>query len=162
MGAARKIVNELDPNVPPNFATFNRILSDSLQARRFNVILIGFFAAVALLLAVAGVYGVMAYSVARRTREIGVRMALGASAGSVLRLVLSQGMRTAFIGVVIGIAGSFLLTRTMQSMLFGISANDPATFTAVAALLTAVAALACYVPARRATQVEPTVALRYE
>jgi len=115
-----------------------------------------------LLLAALGIYGVLAYSVARRTREIGVRIALGASVGNVLKLILGQSMLTVIAGVVIGIAGSFLLTRTMQSLLFGVSATDPVTLIAVALLLTTVALLASYVPARSATRVDPIVALRYE
>ncbi len=160
--SARDIVQALDPNLPPKFGTFTQVFARSLQTRRFNLMLIGVFAGTALLLAMAGIYGVMAYAVARRTREIGVRMALGASGGDVLGMVLRQGIQTAAVGVVIGIAGAFALTRTMQSLLFGVSATDPLTFAAVALLLGLIAALACYVPARRATKVDPMVALRYE
>jgi putative ABC transport system permease protein len=160
--AAREIVHGLDPNVPPSFNTFTEVFSASLKTRRFNLMLVGVFAATALLLAVAGIYGVMAYSVARRTHEIGVRMALGAGAPDVLRLVLGHGMLTTVIGLTIGIAGSFLLTRAMQSLLFGVSATDPVTLAGVALLLGAAALLASYVPARRATKVDPMVALRYE
>jgi ABC-type antimicrobial peptide transport system permease subunit len=160
--AAREIVRSLDPNVPPSFSTFTEVFSASLKTRRFNLTLVGVFAATALLLAVAGIYGVMAYSVVRRTHEIGVRMALGAGAPEVLRLVLSQGMLTTVVGLAIGIAGSFVLTRAMQSLLFGVSATDPVTIAGVALLLGSAALLACYVPARRATQVDPMVALRHE
>jgi predicted permease len=160
--AARQIVRSLDPNVPPSFSTFTQLFSASLKTRRFNLTLVGVFAATALLLAVAGIYGVMAYSVARRTHEIGVRMALGAGARDVLRPVLSQGLLTTVIGVTIGIAGSFVLTRAMQSLLFGVSATDPLTLAGVALLLGFAALLACYIPARRATKVDPMVALRYE
>jgi len=159
---ARQIVRDLDPNVPPSFSTFTEVFSASLKTRRFNLTLVGVFAATALLLAVAGIYGVMAYSVARRTREFGVRMALGASAGEVLHLVLGQAVLTAAAGVATGIAGSLALTRAMQSLLFGVSATDPLTFAGVAVLLTLVALLASYIPARRATKVDPMVALRYE
>jgi predicted permease len=160
--AARQIVRDLDPNVPPSFSTFNEVFSASLKTRRFNVTLVGVFAATALLLAVAGIYGVMAYSVARRTHEIGVRMALGAGAPDVLRLVLSQGLLTTAVGVTIGIAGSFVLTRAMQSLLFGVSPTDPVTLFGVALLLGFAVLLASYIPARRATKVDPLVALRYE
>jgi len=158
----REIVRNLDPNVPPSFNTFTKVFSDSLSARRFNLTLVGVFAATALLLAVAGIYGVMAYSVERRTQELGVRMALGACRGDILRLVLGQAMSTAAIGVAAGIGGSFALTRTMQSLLFGTSAIDPITFAGVTLLLSVVALLASYIPARRATKVDPIVALRYE
>jgi len=123
---------------------------------------VSFFGIAALLLATAGVLGVMAYSVSRRTREIGVRMALGAEAGDVLRMILGEGLRTVVVGVAIGIAGSLALTRTVESLLFGVAATDPLTFAAVILLLTVAALLACYLPARRATRVEPIVALRYE
>jgi len=158
----RREVHDLAPDVAPRFQTFQDVFSASLAARRFNLTLVGVFAATALLLAVAGIYGVMAYSVAKRTHEIGVRMALGAGAPAVLRLVLGQGMLTIVIGLAIGIAGSFGLTRAMQSLLFGVSATDPLTFAGVAFLLGSAALLACYVPARRATKVDPMVALRYE
>jgi len=160
--AARGVLQELDPEIPAKFETFPQVYSASLGSRRFNVILIGFFGSTALLLATAGVFGVMAYSVAQRTREIGVRMALGASSGGVLRMVLGQATATAAVGVVIGIAGAFALTRWMQSQLFGVSPTDPPTFVGVALLLILVSLAACYFPARRATRVDPLVALRYE
>ena len=124
--------------------------------------LLGAFAGTALLLAVAGLYGVMAYSVARRTGELGTRIALGATPGNVLRLVLRQGLVTALIGVAIGMGGAIVLTRTLRSFLFGLSPTDPGTFAAVAVLLILVALLACYFPARRAAKVDPIEALRYE
>jgi predicted permease len=160
--SVRREVHDLAPDVAPRFQTFQDVFSASLAARRFNLTLVGVFAATALLLAVAGIYGVMAYSVARRTHEIGVRMALGAGAPAVLRLVLSQGMLTTVVGLAIGITGALALTRAMQSLLFGVSANDPLTFAGVALLLGAAALLANYIPARRATKVDPMVALRYE
>ncbi|HSB11220.1 MAG TPA: FtsX-like permease family protein, partial [Blastocatellia bacterium] len=160
--AARGILQELDPEIPANFRTFQQVYSASLGSRRFNVILIGFFGITALLLATAGVFGVMAYSVSRRTREFGVRVALGATSGDVLRMVLGQGMQTILIGVAIGIVGSFALTKTVSSLLFGVSATDPITFAGVTLLLVAVSLLACYIPARRATKVDPMVALRCE
>jgi predicted permease len=159
---ARRILAELNPEIPPRFRTFAQIYSASLGSRRFNLILIAFFGIIALVLATAGVFGVMAYSVSRRTREIGVRVALGARSRDVLTMILSQGMRTIMIGIIIGLAGSFALTRTMQSLLFGVTATDPLTFVAVIALLIAAALAACYIPARRATKIDPMVALRYE
>jgi putative ABC transport system permease protein len=160
--SARAILEDLNPQIPPGFRTFQQVYSASLGSRKFNVILIGFFGITALLLASAGVFGVMAYSVSRRTREFGVRVALGATPRDVLRMVLGQGVRTILIGVAIGIAGSFALTQTVSSLLFGVTATDPLTFAGVTFLLIAVALLACYIPAHRATKVDPMVALRYE
>jgi putative ABC transport system permease protein len=160
--SARAILQELNPEVPAKFLTFSQVYSSSLGSRRFNLILIGFFGVTALLLTTAGVFGVMAYSVSRRTREIGVRVALGAGSRDVLAMILGQGMRTILIGVAAGIAGAFALTRMVASLLFGVTATDPLTFAAVILLLIAVALLACYIPARRATRVDPLVALRYE
>src|SRR6266403_5325230 len=160
--AARGILQDVNPEIPAKFRTFSQVYSASLGSRKFNVILVGFFGITALLLATTGVFGVMAYSVSRRTREIGVRVALGAGSGDVLRMVLSQGLRTIFIGVAIGIAGSLALTRTVESLLFGVTPTDPLTFGGVTLLLVAAALLACFIPARRATKVDPMVALRYE
>jgi predicted permease len=160
--AARGTLRDLNPEIPTSFRTFQQVYSASLGSRTFNAILIGFFGITALLLATAGVFGVMAYSVSRRTREFGVRVALGATSGDVLRRVLGQGMRTILTGVAIGIVGSFALTQTVSSLLFGVTATDPVTFGGVTFLLVAVALLACYIPARRATKVDPMVALRYE
>jgi putative ABC transport system permease protein len=160
--AARGILQELNPEIPANFRTLQQVYSASLGSRRFNLILIAFFGVVALVLATAGVFGVMAYSVSRRTREIGVRVALGARSRDVLKMILSQGLRTILIGLLIGLAGSLALTRTMTSLLFEVTETDPLTFAAVIALLIAAALLACYIPARRATKVDPIVALRYE
>ncbi len=159
---AREIVRGVDPDVPPQFRTFAQVFTSSLATRRFNLTVVLAFSGAALLLAVAGIYGVMAYSVARRTREIGVRMALGAARGDVLRLMLGQGMRTTGIGVAIGIAGSLALTRTIESLLFGISPTDAVTLAGVALLLAGVSMLACWIPTRRAMRVDPIVALRYE
>ena len=160
--AARGILQDLNPEIPAQFRTFSQVYSASLGSREFNLILISFFGIVALLLATAGVFGVMAYSVSRRTREIGVRVALGARPQDVLTMILGQGMRTISIGLVIGIAGSLVLARAIGSMLFGVTASDPLTFAAVILLLIAAALLACYIPARRAAKVDPMVALRYE
>ncbi|MEO8190458.1 MAG: ABC transporter permease [Acidobacteriota bacterium] len=162
IGAARAIVHEEAPDVPPRFRTFTQIYSESLGSRRFNLTLVVVFALTALLLAVAGVYGVVSYGVAQRTREIGVRMALGARSADVMSLILRQGLATTLIGVAIGVAAALAISRTMQSLLFGVDSTDPLTFIAVAASLTAVAGLACYIPARRAMKVDPMVALRSE
>ncbi len=160
--ASRGILQDLNPEIPARFRTFSQVYSASLGSRRFNVILMGFFGITAMLLATTGVFGVMAYSVSRRTREIGVRVALGAATGDVLRMILGQGLRTIFIGVAIGIIGSLALSRTVASLLFGVTATDPLTFGGVTLLLVGAALLACYIPTRRATKVDPMVALRYE
>jgi putative ABC transport system permease protein len=160
--SARGIVAELNPEIPVRFRTFSEIYSASVGSRRFNLTVIGFFGIIALLLATAGVFGVMAYSVSRRTQEIGVRVALGARSRDVLTMILAQGLRTILIGIVIGTAAALALTRTVKSLLFHVTATDPLTFAAVIALLVATALLAIYIPARRASKVDPMVALRYE
>jgi putative ABC transport system permease protein len=160
--AMRAAVEALRPNVPLRFRTLDQVFFSSLDQRRFILALFGVFAAVALLIAAIGVYGVMAYMVTQRTQEIGVRMALGARAADVLRLALGHGMRLAVTGVALGLLAAFAMTRLMKSLLFGVEATDPLTFTAVASLLTIVALLACMIPARRATKVDPMVALRDE
>jgi predicted permease len=142
--------------------TMDEILSISLASQRFSMILLGGFAILALILASLGIYGVVSYLVAQRTNEIGIRMALGAQRSDVLRMVIGQGAQMAFVGVALGMAAALGLTRLMSKMLFGVTPSDPLTFLAVAALLTAVALFACYIPARRATRVDPVVALRYE
>jgi putative ABC transport system permease protein len=148
----------------PIFAvhTMQQLVDDSISTRRLTLVLLGIFSALALILAAIGIYGVMAYSVALRTQEIGIRMALGAQRQDVLRLVLGQGARIAFFGVAIGLAAAAALARLLSSLLFSVSARDPLTFAAVAVLLVAVALLACYIPARRALRVDPIIALRYE
>ena len=160
--SAREIVRSLDPDVPPLFSTFSNTFAASLGARRFSLLLVGIFSATALLLAMAGIYGVTAYTVAQRTREIGVRMALGASRGTVLGMVLKQGAITTGLGVGAGILGSLALTRWLQSQLFGVSATDPTTFVGVALVMILVSLAACWIPGRRAARVDPMVALRYE
>jgi putative ABC transport system permease protein len=143
-------------------STMQQLLNQSVATRRFNMLLMAIFAALALLLAAVGIYGVMSQAVSGRTREIGIRMALGAQATDVLRLIVGQGLKLTIIGVMAGLATALALTRLIESLLFGVSATDPLTFAAVALLLTAVALLACYIPARRATKVDPMIALRYE
>jgi putative ABC transport system permease protein len=156
-------VHEVDREQPVlDVITLNEIVADSLSHQRFNMLLLGAFAGLALLLAAIGIYSVLSYSVRRRVGEIGVRMALGAQRGDILRMILGQGTKLALIGTGIGIAAAFGLTRLMASQLFGVTATDPVTFLSVAALIVLVALAACYIPARRATKVDPIVALRYE
>jgi putative ABC transport system permease protein len=162
VAAARDVFHDLAPDVPVKFSTFANEMNGWLANRRFLLLVVGFFAAAALALAVVGIYGVVAFSVTRRTQEIGVRMALGAQRRDVLRLVVGEGARLALFGVAIGIAASFATTRLISSLLFGISATDPLTFGSLAALLSLAALAASYVPARRAMRVDPMVALRYE
>jgi predicted permease len=142
--------------------TMEQVISESTARQNFNMLLLTIFAGLALLLAAIGIYGLMSYSVEQRTQELGIRMALGASRGDMLKLVVRQGMLLAGIGVVIGLGASFGLNRLLANMLFGVKATDPVTYAAVAAILVSVALLACYIPARRATKIDPLVALRYE
>ena len=161
--AVRREIRALDPEIPVSrVRSMEQVLSASASVRELNVMLLSVFAAVALTLAALGIYGVMAYTVTQRTKEIGVRMALGASAVEVQRLVLRQGLLLAGLGVLLGALGAVALGRVLTSLLFGVSATDPTIYAAVTAVLAAVALLATYVPARRATRVSPMVALRYE
>lgn len=163
MAPVRRAVAQLDPReVVYGVATMDDVLAGSLAARRLSMILLSAFAALALLLSCIGIYGVISHLVGQRRHEIGVRMALGAQAGDVMRLVLGQGLRMTQLGVVIGLAGAAGLTRLMANQLFGVTAHDPLTFAAVALLLAAVALFACYIPARRAVRVDPLIALRCE
>jgi putative ABC transport system permease protein len=138
------------------------LVDDSFKPQRFNAFLMGLFAALALLLAVVGLYGVLSYTVVQRRHEIGVRMALRAQSRNIVLLVLKQGLRLTILGVAIGLAGAFGLTRLIERLLFGVSATDPLTFILIALLLTLVALLACWMPARRATKVDPLAALKVE
>ena len=159
----KRAVHAVNKNVPiTEIATFEDILARESSTQRFNAILFSIFAALALALAVTGVYGVLSYSVSQRTHEVGIRMALGAGRRDLLRLFMGQGMRLVLLGLVIGLGGAFALTRLMSSLLFGVSTTDRWTFVAVGAGLTIVGLFACYLPARRATTVDPLVALRYE
>jgi len=158
-----EIIHKTDPNLPvTQVTTMDDLLSDSVSPRRFSAVLTGMFAMLALLLAAVGIYGVMSYVVRQRTHEIGVRMALGAQAGDIRSLVVGRGARLAALGIAIGLAGAFALTRLLASLLFEVKPDDPLTFAAVAFLLVAVALTACYIPARRAMRVDPMIALRYE
>jgi len=159
----REAVNSIDKNLPvTDVESLNDAVGKSIAQERFRTFLLGCFSAIALLLAAIGIFGVISYSVAQRTHEIGIRMALGADRGTVLRLVLGQGTRLALYGLAIGVVASFLLTRLMSSLLYAISATDPVTFVAVMIILPGVALIACYIPARRAMRVDPIVALRHE
>jgi putative ABC transport system permease protein len=161
--AVRSQVASVDKDEPPHdMMTLEELRAESLTPRRVNMLLLGAFAVLGLLLASVGIYGVLSYSVSHRTHEIGVRMALGAGQGEILKLVVGQGLLVAFMGIGIGLVASMALTRLLQTMLFGIKPTDPATFIAVGLLLAGVALLASYIPARRATKVDPIVALRYE
>jgi putative ABC transport system permease protein len=152
-----------DPGEPVyQVVAMNERLSDSFAPRRFQMVLFGAFAALALAIAAVGIYGVVSYAVSRRTHEIGIRMALGATPRDALKLVIRQGMLLALIGVGLGLAGALALTRVMRGLLFNMSATDPATFVGVALLLVAVALIASYIPARRATKVDPLQSLRQE
>ena len=159
----RGVVAGVDKDQPIfAIATMNKIVSDGVSAPRLTLVLLSLFSGLALILAAIGIYGVISYSVAQRTREFGVRITLGAQRGDILRMVLGYGGRIAIAGIAIGMIAAFAFTRLMAGLLFSVSAGDPATFAAVAALLFLVAVLACYIPARRAIRVDPMVALRYE
>ena len=163
MGPVRSAIEQLDPReVIYNVSTMDAVVARSYAAQRFSMILLGIFAALALVLSCVGIYGVISYLVGQRTHEIGIRVALGAQSGDVLRLILGHGARMALTGVGIGLIGAVVLTRLMSRMLFGVSATDPLTFAGVAILLCGVALAACYIPARRAMKVDPMIALRYE
>jgi putative ABC transport system permease protein len=145
-----------------NIETLTDVVRDTVAPRRFNTMVLTLFAGIAMILAALGIYGVIAYSVAQRTHEVGIRMALGAQKSDVLGLIVRQGVILTLIGVAIGLAIAVALTRLMTTLLFGVAPTDATTFVAVSLLLIFVALLACYIPARRATKVDPLVALRYE
>jgi putative ABC transport system permease protein len=162
-GAVRGVIAGLDRDLPVfRVNTMEQYVADSMTLRRFTMTLLGIFALLALLLASVGLYGVLSYSVTQRSHEIGIRMALGARAGDVLKLVVRQGMVLAASGIGIGLLGAFALTRVMKTLLFGVGAADPLTYLVIAGLLAGIALLACWLPARRATRVDPMIALRYE
>jgi putative ABC transport system permease protein len=162
-GAIRQLVLAIDKDMPVyEVSTMDQLLAKSFVQPRLNLALLVIFAALALLLAAVGIYGVMAYTVAQRTHEIGIRMAIGAQNEDVLKQVLMEGTRLAAIGLALGLAGSLAANRLMTTLLFGVKPSDPLTFAAAAVILTGVMLVACYVPARRATRVDPMVALRYE
>jgi putative ABC transport system permease protein len=163
VSAVRNELQQMDAEQPmASISTMDELLAGTLSRSRFTMLVLGVFAALALILACVGIYGVIAYSVTQRTQEFGIRMALGANRSDVFRLVLSQGTRLTLLGIGLGIVAALVVTRLMATLLYGVSATDPLTFTAVALLLAVVALAACYIPARRATRVDPIVALRYE
>ena len=162
-GAVRQSLRDLDPALPAfSLTSLATVVSESVGQRRFSMLLLGVFAAVALVLAGIGLYGVVSYTVSQRTREIGLRLAIGATPADVLRMVIGGGMKLAAIGVVVGLAGALALTSLIASLLFNVEPFDPASYIATSVLLLAIAAVACYVPARRATRVDPIAALHQQ
>jgi len=157
------VLQGLDPDLPnSDFQPLQEIVDQAVSPRRFVTVLLGGFSVLALILACLGIYGVISYSVTQRTNELGIRLALGASLTAILRLIITQGVKLVLVGLVVGLVAAFALTRLLSSLLFGISTTDPLTFMGIAALLMVIALVACYIPARRATKVDPMVALRYE
>jgi len=163
IASATREAQAMDSELPVfNIKTMDEIAAESVARQRFSMMLLAIFAAVALVLAAVGIYGVMSYSVTQRRNEIGIRMALGAQRRDVLKLTVGQGLKLVLVGVAVGLVGAFVLTRLMVSLLFGVGATDPATFIAISVILVGVALFASYIPARRATRVDPLVALRYQ
>ena len=163
IASVRGAIREVDPDQPIySVRTMNEIRAESVAGERLNLTLLSLFAGIALVLAIVGIYGVMSYSVTQRTHEIGIRMAIGARPRDVFKMVLGHGMKLTLLGVVIGLGSAFALTRLMETMLFGVEPTDKLTFAAISIMLIMVALLACYLPGRRATKVEPTISLRYE
>jgi putative ABC transport system permease protein len=163
ISSVRNAVKAIDPDQPIySPRTMNEIRAESVAGERLNLTLFSLFAGIALVLAIVGIYGVMSYSVTQRTHEIGIRMAIGARPRDIFKMILGHGMKLALIGVGIGLVAAFLLTRLMATMLFGVRPTDATTFAGISVLLITVALVACYLPGRRATKVEPTISLRYE
>jgi putative ABC transport system permease protein len=163
VSSVRAAVKEIDPDQPIySPRTMHEIRAESVAPERLNLMLLSIFASIALVLAIVGIYGVMSYSVTQRTHEIGIRMAIGARPRDVFAMILGHGMKLTLIGVLIGLVLAFIATRLMETMLFGVAPTDLTTFSIISVLLISVAALACYLPGRRATKVEPTISLRYE
>jgi putative ABC transport system permease protein len=161
--ALQRVVHEVDPQLRAlNLQMMSEVVDESLMQERFVAQLGGFFSLSSLLLACIGLYGVMGYVATRRTQEIGVRLALGASQREALQLILKQGLRLVVVGVALGLVSAIIVTRAMKTMLFGLSSTDPVTYVVLTLLLTAVALLACYLPARRAMKVDPLIALRQD
>jgi putative ABC transport system permease protein len=161
--AVRGMIASLDPQIAvADVKTMEANVQESIAPQRFNLFLLGLFATLAVFLAAVGVYGVLSYAVTQRTREIGVRVALGAQRGSILAMTIREGMQLTFAGAAIGLVGAWLLTRWMAGLLYGVTARDPLTFVGVIVVMSLVSLAACYIPARRATRVDPLVALRYE
>jgi predicted lysophospholipase L1 biosynthesis ABC-type transport system permease subunit len=161
--AVRSTVEAIDPSLPLiGMRPMQRVVAESVDTRRFTMTLLGFFAALALVLGAIGIYGVLAYAVARRTREFGIRVALGAGRRQVMGIVLAQGLRIVAVGVVVGVAGALAASRVMTGLLFRVSATDPATYAAIAAMVCGIAIVACLVPLWRALRVDPVLALRAE
>jgi len=163
ISSARGVVRSIDPDQPIySPRTMGEIRAESVAPERLNLTLLSLFAGIALVLAIVGIYGVMSYSVTQRTHEIGIRMAIGARPVDVFKMILGNGMKLALIGVALGLVGAFALTRLMATMLFGVEPTDAMTFGGISVLLITVTLVACYLPGRRATKVEPTISLRYE
>ena len=162
-GAARAAIRAVDPNVPVrNVRTLEAVLDEAVAPARWSTTLLGTFAAIALVMAALGVFGVLSFLVTQRTRELGIRIALGAAPAAVRRMVVGQGLGLAASGLALGLAGAYAVTRLMTSLLYGVAPTDPITYVGVAALLVGIAAIASYLPARRATRVDPMIALRSE
>jgi predicted permease len=163
VSSVREALSRVDPNLPSSdFQPLEQLVDQAVSPRRFVTVLLGGFSFLALILASLGIYGVISYSVNQRTNEIGIRIALGAQTPAVLKLIIGQGIKLALVGLGIGLAVAFVLTRVLSNLLFGVKATDPLTFTSIALLLIGVSLLACYIPARKATKVDPMVALRSE